>query len=165
MQQRNATKSHTKGAKGDGRVLPRELIGDGQGKCDNDSEKDCKSSSDMEISAESTAEAALQATATDEFDLGKGQVLLRLPITHPTGKIDTGATTHLLRKQNKLLEQPIICQWKKHCGATILPNELWRNRLKTSEANKMAPQGLTLTHQAAELLNDWENCGCPTKTM
>ena len=28
----------------------------------------------------------------------------------------------------------------------------------------MAPQGLAPTHEAAELLNDWENFGCPTKT-
>ena len=28
----------------------------------------------------------------------------------------------------------------------------------------MAPQGLAPTHEAAELLNDWENLGCPTKT-
>ena len=123
----------------------------------------------MEISAESMAEAVLQATATDEFDLGKGHVLLRPPIKHSTRKIAMGATTHLLRKQHKLLrnetlrEQPINCQWKKHRGAPIPPDELWRNKLKILEAKEMAPQGLALTHEAVELLYDWENFGCPTK--
>jgi len=28
----------------------------------------------------------------------------------------------------------------------------------------MASQGLAPTHEAVELLNDWENFGCPTKT-
>ena len=28
----------------------------------------------------------------------------------------------------------------------------------------MAPQGLAPTHEVVELLNDWENFGCPTKT-
>ena len=51
---------------------------------------------------ESTTEAALQATATDKFALGKGHVLLRPPITHSTGKLAKGATTHLLRKQHRI---------------------------------------------------------------
>jgi len=73
--------THKKGLKWGGRVLPRELLNDRQGKCNDDSEKDCERRSEMEISAESTTEAALQATATDEFDLGKGHVLLR-PQSH-----------------------------------------------------------------------------------
>ncbi len=108
VQQRNDKKSHTKGAKGEGRVLLWKLLDNGQGKCDDDSEKDCASRSNMGISVESTTEAALQLTASDEFDLGKGQVLLRPPITHSTRKIDTGATKHLLRKQNKLLRNETL---------------------------------------------------------
>ena len=63
-----------------------------------------------------------------------------------------------------LREQPINGQWKKHRGATILPDELRRNRLKILEAKEIAPQGLAPKHEAAELLNDWENIGCPTNT-
>ena len=73
--------THKEGLKWRGRVLPQELLNNRQSKCNDDSEKDCESRSDMEISAESTTEAALQATATDEFDLGKGHVLLR-PQSH-----------------------------------------------------------------------------------
>ena len=81
VQQRNVENHTQKGLQWGGRVLPRELLNDRQGKCNDDSEKDCESRSDTEISAESTTEAALQATATDEFDLGKGHVLLR-PQSH-----------------------------------------------------------------------------------
>ena len=35
-----------------------------------------------------------------------------------------------------LREQPINGQWKKHRGATILPDELWRNRLNIREAKE-----------------------------
>ena len=90
MQQRNVENHTQKGLKWGGRVLPWERLNDRQGKRNDDSEKDCESRSDTEISAESTTEAALQATATDEFDLGKGHVLLRPLITHSTGKNSYG---------------------------------------------------------------------------
>ena len=170
VQQRNEENHTQKGLKWGGRVLPRELLNDRQGKCNDDSEKDCESRSDMEISAESTTEAALQATATDEFDLGKGHVLLRPPITHSTGKIATGATTHLLRKQHKIAPHRNVTGTANQRPMEKTPRGNNPTRRTTEEQTKniggkgMAPQGLAPTHEAAELLNDWENLGCPTKT-
>jgi hypothetical protein len=85
------------------------------------------------------------------------------------GVIATGATTTILRKQNKahhkekLLQQPVTTQWIAHNGATILPPDHWEQQEKTSADREMAPQGPTLQHKAAQLLTEWENFGCPTR--
>jgi len=146
----------------DGRALPRELLDNGQGKLDDEKNITLREDSDMDISVESTPAAATQATME--------HILLRLPIITTTGAIATGATTHILRKQNKthrnetLNKQAITSQWTRHDGATLLDPEHWEQRTKTAEAREMAPQGLALKHEAAELLTDWEKIGCPTQT-
>jgi hypothetical protein len=154
---------------GDGRVLPRDLLDNGKGKLDKEAELPDRSNSDMEISDDSTNGTAPRAT-TGVKEVWEGRILLRPPIINATGKIATGATTKMLRKQNKLnrnamlIEQPVTSQWQRHSGATFLPDCHWDQRIKTSEMREMAPQGLTLQHEAAELLHDWEKFGCPTET-
>ena len=152
----------------DGRALPRELLDNGQGKCSVFPVTNEESGSDMEISAEGSAEAA---TTTPTEGMHKQAHELPLPpIINATGQIATGATTHILQKQNKLHRnellraQPVKTQWEQHRGETLLPEEHWEHRQKTSEAREMAPQGLALQHKAANILKDWEKFGCPTKT-
>jgi hypothetical protein len=126
------------------------------------------SGSDMDISTEGSAEAA-RTTQTKGMQANE---LLLPPIIKATGHIDiaTGATTELLRKQNKqqrtelLLLLPIKTQWEQHRGETLLPGDHWEHRHKTAEAREMAPQTLALEHEAATILEDWEKFGCPTKT-
>ena len=65
---------------------------------------------------------------------------------------------------NCLLRQPLVPQWEWHNGATILPGDHWGQQQKTADAREMAPQGLALKHEAAGLLADWEQFGCPTRT-
>ena len=96
--------------------------------------------------------------------------LLRPPLINATGEIATGATTPQLRKQNKhhrqetLLTQPITSQWQRHQGSTLLDDDHWVKRIKMSADSEMAPQGLALKHEAATILKDWEQFGCPTAT-
>jgi hypothetical protein len=137
-------KENKKQTKGDGRVLPRELLDDGQG----------KSPSDMEISKSNQSKNESGETAHKGTTIGTDgrdkHTLLLPPIIEATGKIATGATTPQLRKQNKrnqtttLLQQPLTLQWQLHNGTTILPNEHWEKRQKTSNEKEMAPQGLAL---------------------
>jgi hypothetical protein len=93
---------------GDGRILPRELLDDGQG----------KSSSDMDIS-DSSSNDEYPPTPTTTTTMIREQAahkLLRPPIIESTGVIATGATMMILRKQNKahcnekLLQQPVTTQ-------------------------------------------------------
>ncbi len=164
-----SAKTNTNQKREDGWVLPRELLDDGQG----------KSALDMEISESSdskrdTANTGGNETAPEHAipraDNWNKHVLLRPLIIKATGKIATGATTSKLRKQNKLhrmnclLQQPLVLQWERHNGATIIPGDHWDQQQKTSDAWEMAPQGLALNHEAAGLLADWEQFGCPTRT-
>ncbi len=138
------------GTKGNGRMLPRKLLDEGQGKF----------LSDMEISDSSgNKKHPPEPTTRAGFIGGHAEhVLLRPPIIKATGKIATGATRNKLQKQNKihwtetLLRQQILSQWEMHNGATILPRDHLDHRDKTSAATEMAPQGLALKHEAAELL-------------
>jgi hypothetical protein len=98
----------------------RGLLDDGQG----------KSSSDMNISSDKSA-AAQHAEGILEMGVTE-HTLLRLPIINATGRIATGATTPVLRKQNKahqintLLSQPASSQWKvHHNGNTLLTEKHW----------------------------------------
>jgi hypothetical protein len=154
-----------KNHQGQERALPRELLNNGQGKCSVSPVTNKDSGSDMDISTESSAEAA-RTTQTRGMQTNE---LLLPPIINAMGHIATGATTELLRKQNKqqrkklLLQQPIKTQWEQHHGETLLPKDHWEHRHKTAEAREMAPQGLALEHEAATILEDWEKFGCPTK--
>ena len=148
--------------KGDGRVLPRELLDNGQGKCD----LTVDSNSDMDISVEVES-----TTAAEQGTQKRGaHELLDPPIINETRKIATGATTKQLRKQNKhfrnetLREQPIHGQWTRHVGDTALDDTHWERRTNTADEREMAPQGLAQQHEAADLLADWEKFGCPTHT-
>jgi hypothetical protein len=153
-----APRVSTNGNNGNGRVLPRVLLDDGQG----------KSNSDMDISSGDSekghrVEGGFE-TATREH------ILLCPPVIEATGSIATGATTSALRKQNKvprintLLSQPTSSQWTVHHGNTILSEEHWDLRPNAAEVREMNPQGLALWHETAELLEDWAQFGCPTRT-
>ena len=151
----------------DGRALPRELLDNGQGKFDSGATTMMSSGdSDMDISVESTPAAAIQPAQTKATD----HILLQPPIINTTGAIATGATTTTLRKQNKtqrnetLSKQAITSQWARHDGAKLLDPAHWEKRTKKAEVREMAPQGLALQHEAADLLTDWEKFGCPTQT-
>ena len=151
-------------AQGDGRALPRELIDEGQGKCERSTATATHGDSDMDNSVESTTAAVPQE------EEGGGYTLLDPPIINTTGKIATRATTKQLRKQNKLLhnatlrEQPINGQWVRHEGKTFFGKEHWEQRTNTAEYREMAPQGLAQKHEAADLLADWAKFGCPTQS-
>ena len=149
--------------KGNRRVLPRELLDSGQGKC-KDIAAEAPNDSDMEISVEGKPKADPQNMTI------WGHELLQPPVINATGEIATGATTKVLRKQNKQLrnnilqEQRINGQWTTHTGCTTINTNHWEGRTNTAEIREMAPQGLAQKHEAAELLADWEQFGCPTKT-
>lgn len=165
-----------------GRVLPRELLDNGQGKSAAPSENDREdgfdtakdstaSKSDMDISStESTRDPGEHKQDQINIDNTRDNNLLRPPIIHATGKIATGATTPQLRKQNKLhrqetlLTQPVTSQWHRHQGSTLVDDDHWDKREKTSAESEMAPQGRALQHEAATILKDWEQFGCPTAT-
>ena len=82
--------------KGDGRVLPRELLDNGQGKC----ELTVDSNSDMDISVEVES-----TTAADRGTQKHGtHDLLDPPIINETGKIATGATTNNCASKTSISE-------------------------------------------------------------
>jgi len=186
------TKTHNKalnhanigqGNKGEnGRVLPRELLDNGQGKSattsDDDREDDINtakgstaSNSDMDISStESTRDLGEHKPDQIDIDNTKDNNLLHPPIINATGEIATGATMPQLQKQNKLhrqetlLTQPVTFQWHRHQGSTLLDDDHTDKCEKTSAESEMAPQGRALQHEAAPILKDWEQFGCPTAT-
>ncbi len=110
--------------------------------------------SDMDISVDSIPAAANQATKEAQ---PMEHTLLLPPIINATGAIATGATTKTLRKQNKiqlnktLSKQDITSQWARHNGETILDLGHWEQRTKKAEVREMAPHGLALQHEAADI--------------
>jgi hypothetical protein len=82
-------------AKNDGRVLPRELLDNGQGRCDNKKTTATDENSDMEISVEGTPKTVPQTQTI------RGHSLLQPPIINTTGNIATGATTKTLQTRTK----------------------------------------------------------------
>ena len=108
----------------DGRVLPRELLDNGQGKSTTNSDDDREGGSDMDISnTKDSTDRAVPLTDQTDTDTGGNNSLLHSPIIEATGKIATGATTLQLRKQNRfhrqetLLKQPVSSQWQRHQGS------------------------------------------------
>jgi hypothetical protein len=101
----------------DGRVLPRELLDNGQGESTKNSNDECKGGSNVAISTEDSTDRAVPLTDRTDTDTGGNNSLLHPPIIEATGKIATGATTLQLRKQNRLhhqetlLQQPVSFQW------------------------------------------------------
>ena len=148
-----------RGTIANGQTLPQELLDNGQGK---------SVSLDMEISNSSKGEdpPSLMVHYNNNCN-GMPHHLLLPPVIEATGSITTGATTNILRKQNKhhrteaILWQPVATQWITHQGNNILPRDHWEGRHKTSDEYEMPPQGLALQHEAAALLTDWERFGCP----
>jgi hypothetical protein len=142
--------------------IATQLLDNGQG----------KSASDMDISNSSSDEDYPPAptTTTTMTREQAAHKLLRPPIIQSAGVIATGATTTILCKQNKahrnkkLLQQPVTTQWITHDSAMILPPKHWEQWGKTLADREMAPRGLTLQHKKSQLLTEWENFGCPTRT-
>ena len=178
QQPQNNTIQRSKPKREDGQALPHELLDNNQGKFATEAAaapvdvSESNSGSNMDIStddsrdmAESDRQRSEQITGDNR---GDNHILLRPPIIEATGKIATGATTPMLRKQNKihrnkrLLEQPVASQWHLHAEDTLLPQEYWDQRTKTSALREMAPQGLALKHEAANIIREWEHFGCPT---
>ena len=79
------------------------------------------------------------------------------PILEQTGTLLTGAETDKLRLQNRrrrhaLQEQQVpTTLWSTHTG-------------QASYRNEMCPAGIATSHPAGELLSEWSQLGCPTKT-
>ncbi len=95
-----ATRVSNNGKNGDGRVLPRVLLDDGQG----------KSTSDMDISSSESEEgqhmdgrleSATMGPPGHANAIGEEHILLRPLVIKATKNIATGATAPQLRKQNK----------------------------------------------------------------
>ncbi len=91
-----------------------------------------------------------------------------LPPLLNKGQAVTGATTHLLRKENKQLRHNAqLTQsehqdlWKEHHGTFALPPNL---PPVANHRNNMCPAGLALHHPAADLLKMYATLGCPTET-
>jgi hypothetical protein len=105
---------------GDGWILPRELLDNGQG----------KTSSDMDISdSSSNDEYPLAHTTTTTTIRGQApHKILRPPIIESTGVIATGVTTRILHKKNKahrnekLLQQPVTTG---NNGKKLWPTGKW----------------------------------------
>jgi hypothetical protein len=128
----------------------------------------------MDISTSSEEDAPPLATTDTRMPLGctssNSINLLSPPITVATGNIATGAITDKLRKQNRqyrdeaLAQQSVVSQWSIHRGDTILAEDHWVRCINTAENSEMALQGLALKHEAADILTDWAQFGCPTNT-
>ncbi len=92
---------------------------------------------------------------------------LQAPTLAATGNLLMGAETEKLRLQNKRWRQSLQDQqvptsmWTTHTGTTTLPTIHDR---PTNYRNKMCPAGIATLHPAGELLSEWSQLGCPTKT-
>jgi hypothetical protein len=92
---------------------------------------------------------------------------LQPPILEQTGSLLTGAETDKLRLQNRrrrhaLQEQQVpTTLWSTHMGQASLPP---RQEHPLEYRNKMCPAGIATSHPAGELLSEWSQLGCPTKT-
>ena len=104
---------------------------------------------------------AVISQATQSF---KG---LQPPILYQTGELVTGAETDKLRLQNKrrrhaLQEQQVpTTLWSTHTGQASLPP---RQEQPLNYRNEMCPAGIATSHPAGDLLSEWSQLGCPTKT-
>ena len=92
---------------------------------------------------------------------------LQAPTLAATGNLVTGAETDKLRLQNKRQRQSFQDQqaptsmWTTHTGTTTLPTTHDR---PTNYRNEMCSAGIATLHPAGELLAEWSQLGCPTKT-
>jgi hypothetical protein len=92
---------------------------------------------------------------------------LKPPTFDLMGKVATGAETEWLRlqirKRRYALQdgQDPTSMWTTHTGNVRLPP---KTTLPQKYLNEMCPQGLATSHPAGELLAEWSQLGCPTKT-
>jgi len=92
---------------------------------------------------------------------------LQPPILEHTGGLLTGPETDKLRLQNRrrrhaLQEQQVPATlWSTHTGQASLPP---RQERPLEYRNEMCPAGIATSHPAGELLSEWSQLGCPTKT-
>jgi hypothetical protein len=92
---------------------------------------------------------------------------LQPPILEQTSGLLTGAEMDKLRLQNRrrrhaLQEQQVhTTLWSTHTGQVSLPPKQER---PLEYRNKMCPAGIATSHPAGELLSQWSQMGCPTKT-
>jgi len=92
---------------------------------------------------------------------------LQPPILYQTGGLITGAETDKLRLQNRrqchaLQDQQITTTLSStHTGQASLPP---RQEHPLEYRNEMCPGGIATSHPAGELLSEWSQLGCPTKT-
>ena len=127
------------GTKGDGRMLPRKLLDERQGKFLLDMEIS-DSSGDKKHPPEPTTRADFVREHAEH-------VLLHPPIIKAMGKIATVTTTNKLQIENKLpwtetlLRQPILLQWETHNRATILPRDHWDHWDKRQPPLRWHPRG------------------------
>ena len=91
---------------------------------------------------------------------------LNPPILSTNNKV-TGATTNMLRKENRKKrhnyqeEQGPQVYWSNHEGKFKLPDEL---PPPGKHLNNMCPSGLAVHHPAYETLKKYATGGCPVKT-
>ena len=92
---------------------------------------------------------------------------LQPPILEQTGGLLTGAETDKLRLQNKRRRHALQDQqvpstlWSTHTGQASLPP---KHERPLDYRNEMCPAGIATSHPAGELLAEWAQMGCPTKT-
>jgi hypothetical protein len=92
---------------------------------------------------------------------------LKPPTFDSTRDLVTGAETEQLRLQNCKQrhalqdDQDPTSMWTTHRGSASLPP---KTTLLPKYLNKTCPQGLATSHPAGELLVEWSQLGCPTRT-
>ncbi len=145
--------------------LPRILLDDGQGKSSVDDERE---PSDMDIS-ESDESGPKGICGVSDISTGELE-LLRPPVLAASGTAVTGLEGDKLRRQNKrqrialLQEQGEYSQWTTHKGEHFLTPGEWESPGIAPEGKTMHLRGRALLHPVAQLLQEWSEGGCPTKT-
>ena len=92
---------------------------------------------------------------------------LRPPILEQTGGFVMGAETDNFRLQNRrrrhmLQEQQVpVMLWTTYTGHTSLPT---KHERPLEYRNEMCPAGIATLHPAGEMLAEWSQLGCSTKT-
>ncbi len=92
---------------------------------------------------------------------------LKPPTFDSTKDLVTGAETEQLQLQNRKQRHALqdnqdpTSMWTTHRGSASLPP---KTTLPPKYLNKMCLQGLTTSHPAGELLAEWSQLGCPTRT-
>ena len=98
---------YTNGKNGDGRVLPRVLLDDGQGKSPSDMDISSSESEDGQCTDRRVKSAPLGPPFHTNNN-GEEHILLRPPVIEATGMIATGATTpNFANKINSIV--PTLC--------------------------------------------------------